>query len=341
MFSLVCVLHSSDGIYRDELLAQAVTCTSTVFTSIASASPDFIPQLAVIRADPHAGAQYLYSTTVPDSIHGVEAVRMFAAPYSASLMQADGPTGSISPTDGGVAFAPVFRARSAQWLQECIMAGTRASVSAKPVKGSQAVSPWGSLAGGLLTALAFLQKQQDRVGNAVGEEGPSPSSLSVRPRQVIVVFSDADDASPLLFTAECAMAMLAQLAVRRGTRLFCYGRAVSPMTEEGGGRKKDPYSPGGCRLRSLCASTGGASHPEFRHSFVGALMEASAGSELQRPRLVDQYVFNPTMLPLQADGKEVDVAANQLGWLCPDCMAIVRRQTGGSEEWKYCPYCDG
>ncbi|KAH9578741.1 hypothetical protein LSM04_003845 [Trypanosoma melophagium] len=62
MSSCVCILHSTGSSCSRELISQAVYGTSAVFHSIINSSPDFIPTVAVLRANPIEGVRYVYTS---------------------------------------------------------------------------------------------------------------------------------------------------------------------------------------------------------------------------------------------------------------------------------------
>ncbi|CAJ1034287.1 hypothetical protein NXY56_005884 [Leishmania guyanensis] len=187
--SYVCLLHSSNGCYTDDLVGNALRCVHAVQSSVRASAPDFIPLIAVFFADPYRGTKCVYSSAVPDRNHALDRV---GATYPA-LSDA---TGSVfSPEgdggDGGtesdaaertLAFAQLFRFRSPLILQQAVLRAaqehnnTMLTASAKDdassVKGfrepsaaasasaslsSDATNMWSSLAGALLASLCYLR----------------------------------------------------------------------------------------------------------------------------------------------------------------------------------------
>lgn len=259
MLLFVCVLHSSDGTYSDSLVSDATGCATALSRSVASCSPDFIPMAAVLRADPAVGGvRFLYSSFVPDTNHAVEAVEMVSAPFSPAFTSGGGggrPAGLVN----------AFRGRSGQYVNQCIVEGTRAEAVPAPSTGdadddgdddderpskrarrqaptaatpAPVVDPWASLAAGVLTALAFLRKHgaetQDVAAgqSSTANEGASCGGCAdgqqeqQQRRNVVVIFSDCVSRGPLAYATECAMAVAALAASKAGTALFVVGAAV-------------------------------------------------------------------------------------------------------------------
>ncbi|CAJ1991839.1 hypothetical protein conserved [Leishmania donovani] len=214
--SYVCVLHSSNGYYTDDLVGNALRCVHALQCSLRAGAPDFIPSIAVFFADPHRGVKCVYSSAVPDRNHALDRV---GATYPV-LSDATGSVFSPDEDGGGgwrggdtaertVAFAQLFRLRSPQILQQAILSAVQehnstvptagAKADASSVKGfsetspapsasaspsSDATSMWSSLAGALLASLCYLRAHPSSAFRAAdrdeadGEAGEAPGEAA-------------------------------------------------------------------------------------------------------------------------------------------------------------------
>lgn len=318
MASLVCILHSADGKYSSELVADAASCVSAITRSTAALSPDMIPSVAILRADPLVGARYLYSSAVPDTNHAVEAGEMHHAPFSPFLAQVNSGSSRAGGAGGEVFnIVSAFRGRSAAFLNECIVYGTQGQVGGrsgdsdepkpkrrKSVPGESAAAAaaaadgedtdaWSPLAAALLSALAFLHRHTaeapdiatspapDHSNGHYGEEAGAAAgeAATQRGRSLIVIFSDcAGSEAPLTYSTDCAFAVATLGASRKNASVFCFGEGVGDS--EGAGR-------GAARLRAMAASVGGACATRFHPCLLGAMLDGrlrengreSAGAE--------------------------------------------------------------
>lgn len=369
MFSFICILHSGDGTYSEPLTSNAAYCTTALFQSVKASSPDFVPSVAILRADPVVGSQFLYASNVRDSNHAVAGATLYQAVDQ----------GSSTDLTATVDFAQAFRARSVANVQHCILQGTQRAVTATSRKDPADV--WGCLCGALLTALCFAHKHDlCTVEPAAGIAGAAPSSSSAAaaevmrsPQGVILVFSDCTDPRPWSFSSECALATSTLTIAKCGLTVCCFGQAVSDA---------QAGSPGGSRLRALAASVNGVCADRFTFPHVGVLLDrcadhryhgtdnaspsdVTATTRAKRERITEQYVVTPTVLGQQAapsDARETVSsgsvpeansaveAPSDFGWLCPRCMAVVYRDkadtTGANteegeedERAPFCPYC--
>ncbi|CBZ29684.1 conserved hypothetical protein [Leishmania mexicana MHOM/GT/2001/U1103] len=209
--SYVCILHSSNGHYTDDLVGNALRCVHALQCSVRAGAPDFIPSIAVFFSDPHRGAKYVYSSAVPDRNHALDRV---GATYPV-LSDATGSVFSPEEDGGGdaaertVAFAQLFRLRSPQILQQAVLRAAQehnstvptagAKADASSVKGfreaptapsgsaspsSDAANMWSSLAGALLASLCYLRAHPSSAfrganrDEADGEAGEAPGEAA-------------------------------------------------------------------------------------------------------------------------------------------------------------------
>ncbi|CAG9580427.1 conserved hypothetical protein [Leishmania major strain Friedlin] len=200
--SYVCILHSSNGHYTDNLVGNALRCVHALQCSVRTGAPDFIPSIAVFFADPHRGAKCVYSSAVPDRNHALDRL---GATYPV-LSDATGSVFSPEEDGGGggtgggtaertVAFAQLFRLRSPQILQQAILRAAQEHNSTVPTAGarvdassvkefretstapSASASPspdapnmWSSLAGALLASLCYLRAHSSSAFRAANRD---------------------------------------------------------------------------------------------------------------------------------------------------------------------------
>ncbi|GET91631.1 hypothetical protein, conserved [Leishmania tarentolae] len=201
--SYVCVLHSSDGYYTDDLVGNALRCVHALQCSVRAGAPDFVPSIAVFFSDPYRGAECVYASAVPDRNHALDRVGAtypILSDATGSMFSPDeegggGWTGG-GATERTTSFAQLFRLRSPHILQQAILraaqehnssvptaaakatlssakgfreTSTAPSVSASP--SSDGSNMWSSLAGALLASLCYLRAHSSSVfWTATGEE---------------------------------------------------------------------------------------------------------------------------------------------------------------------------
>ncbi|KAG5494845.1 hypothetical protein JIQ42_02461 [Leishmania sp. Namibia] len=230
--SYVCILHSSNGRYTDDLVGNALRCSHAVQCSVRAGAPDFIPSIAVFFADPYRGIECVYSSALPDRNHALDRVGATYPPladatgsvFSLEEDGGDGRTGS-GAAEKTVAFAQLFRLRSPLLLQQSILRAaqernstlptTGAAADASPVGGprnfstatsasaslsSDATDMWSSLAGALLASLCYLRAHPSSALCAVAsdEAGDEAGEAPGEPASADAAGSGAVNSAPPL-----------------------------------------------------------------------------------------------------------------------------------------------
>ncbi|RNF10964.1 hypothetical protein TraAM80_01229 [Trypanosoma rangeli] len=327
MSCCVCILHSSGVLCSPELLTQAAYGVSAMFHSVQVGSADFIPSVALLRANPAEGARYAYTSCVSDAPHDAEE-------------DDDERRGVSRPTNSDaerrLGLAAFFRGRSAFRLRRAILRCGHAAEEKCENGVNDTVDVWRCLAGALLTACGFLRARV--VGKATSDTAALDFATAPSTQGYLMVFSDVCDTPALSFAAECSFSAAALALTRLHTTVHVFGRATLSRAV-------------GDRLQALAHSTGGLCAPQFSLSYVGYMLDRTAAETTSqddnavdrqvRERLVERYVVQPVNLPqepnvmLTADGSN----ASYLAWLCPSCMAVMVRRPWEDEVGKSCPYC--
>lgn len=247
MFSVVCVLHSGNGHFSPALCSNATSAVMALFHSVSAGSPEFIPNLAILRADPVTGTRFLFSTAVANSNHAVSTATLFAHPSS------DGAPSADSTADNSVLRA--FVARDPSIIAQSIFDGTRTAMpSASMEESTHCTDPWACLAGALLTGLCFLNKHE-LIGVGPGADGSAATTSSsswaglmsemvhdrgdegvtgttwMTTRGCVLIFSDCTARGALSFTAETSLAVAAVMLAKCGLTVSCFGDSVRPGEE--------------------------------------------------------------------------------------------------------------
>ncbi|CCW67753.1 unnamed protein product [Phytomonas sp. Hart1] len=370
MTLLACVLHSSDGNYED-LVSSVVSCITSIFYSVSALSPDFVPQIAIFRSDPLVGCHCLYRSTVSDCNHTVKAPSMpFMAfsptfhSYEACRQQQQ----HLSSDELNEDLFTVFRGRSASYLSECILLGTRALPS-RMKENFNTTDVWGSLAGGLLASLAFFNKHklESYQPSTQNDTNFSNTTTSSGTRPILLVFSNSTQPYEVTYSTECAMAVAAVTATRLNTVAFAFGKAAS----------EEQADVAGCsRVQAFAIVTGGFCAERFCPSLIGGMLDKSfsivfdersmhnvrEGSDLthslrgKRDQMAKAYVVAPPTMPQCPQSglnRESSTISSHLAWLCPRCMTITYRASGedissnsnifideNDNTVAFCQYCD-
>ncbi|RNF25736.1 uncharacterized protein Tco025E_01976 [Trypanosoma conorhini] len=327
MSCCICILHSSGLSCSPELLSQAAYGVSAMFRSVQASSADFVPCVAVLRANPAEGVRYAYTSCASDAPHDAEEELKDERRGVSEAVNND--------TERRLGLAARFRGRSALCLQRAILRCEDAAEKCEEAAHG-GVDVWRCLAGALLTACGFLRARL--VGDATSDAAALEFVTAPSTRGYLMVFSDVHDAPALSFASECSFSAAALVLTRLHTTVHVFGRAALS-------------SVAGSRLQALAHSTGGLCAPQFALSHVGYMLDGAAaettshdGSAVGRPareRLVERYVVRPVNLPQEpsamfvADGSN----ASYLAWLCPACMAVMVRHPWEDEVGRSCPYC--
>ncbi|EKG03580.1 hypothetical protein TCSYLVIO_005377 [Trypanosoma cruzi] len=325
MSCCVCILHSSGVYCSPELLSQAAYGVSAMFHSLQTCSADFIPSVAVLRANPIEGVRYAYTSCVNEVPHDAEAKDEDNGAAEQVKNDALRKTGLTAR----------FSGRSVLCLRQAILRCGDAVDSTKKER-SENVDVWRCLTGALLTACVFLRARV--VENAPSEAASIGFSTAPSARGYLMVFSDVHDAPALSFASECSFSAAALLL----TRLHATVHAFGPATL---------CSVVGSRLQALTRSTGGLCASHFALSHVGYMLDGNVAERLPQDdnvtdrkaqeRLVERYVVRPVNLPpepssmFNADESNI----SYLAWLCPSCMTVMVRHPWEDEAVKNCPYC--
>ncbi|CCW60356.1 unnamed protein product [Phytomonas sp. EM1] len=369
MVLLTCVLHSRDGYYGADLVSSVVSCVTSVFYSLSALSPDFAPQIAIFRSDPVVGCHCLYRSAVPDCNHAVKDPPTPYMAFSPTFNSYEAQQKQHSSVDGSNEdISTVFRSRSASFLSECILLGTRALPS-RMEAGFKTADVWSSLAGGLLTSLAFLNKHKLE-NYQPSRRNPIKSGNSVvlsAAHSILLVFSDCTESSEVTYNTECAMAVAAVTAMRLNTIVFTFGKVAS-------GEQAD--LPGSSRIRAFTISTGGFCAERFHPSLIGEMLDKSFamvfcegpihdigdGPDLpdslrgRRDQLAEAYIVAPSTMPQGPScglNGTSSMTSSHLAWLCPRCMTVTQRDLGegisantnffideNDDRVVFCRYCD-
>ncbi|ORC87370.1 uncharacterized protein TM35_000221690 [Trypanosoma theileri] len=365
MSSCVCILHSTGASCSRELISQAVYGTSAVFHSVINSSPDFIPSVAVLRANPIEGVRYAYTSCANDAPHETEKEgeteedqeeerensdrrKMRRIDREMSAVTTETELSSKNNDAQPHSLMEIFGGRSALGLQRAIMRCVDDADKSGCVRDD--TDRWACLAGALLTSCCFLRARitQDEMGDDVtpgsnnnnntntnnnnDDSNKNKNNTGVPSRGgCIMVFSDVCDTHALSFATECAFSAAAVATTKLHAAVHVFG----PATQSSSVAR---------RLQALANATGGVCAPAFAFAHVGRLLtsDISAMTTRQlRERLVEQYVVQPFNLPRDAGSvaETHDGNASSLAWLCPACMAVVVRRAVESGSARKCPYC--
>ncbi|KAG8345187.1 hypothetical protein TRVL_03984 [Trypanosoma vivax] len=319
----VFILHSASTTYSSSVLSQAASCSAAIFSSTRVCSPDFIPTVALLRANPVEGVHYAYTSSASDGC------------FEAGRHMADQTLTGKRSVASKCGMPSSFSGRSVIGLQRAILRCREGCVAAEKPS-----DPWRCLAGALLAACSYI-RAHTCMRDDQGQDGSTTFENQVPAACLVAIFSDVNDARPISFATDCSLSAAAMAATKLGITTHVFGPFLVS-------------SPGGSRLQALAHSTGGLYAPCFALSLVGRLLQGYAKAEVvegergyaawrqARERLVQHYVVQPTNLPqdpaMASLRAESDVSC--LAWLCPNCMAVVVRQPREETETvKTCPYC--
>ncbi|EAN80552.1 hypothetical protein, conserved [Trypanosoma brucei brucei TREU927] len=328
MPSYIFILHSSGVSCDSALLSQAAHCASALFSSVRGCSSDFVPTVAVIRANPVEGVRYAYTSTVSDN--------RYDSFVEDAVMQY---SGNVNEADGSDRASPRFSGRSVVNLQRAILQCGDIRVSDK--QDAEPVGVWRCLAGAILAACCFLRSYSTCPSESFDECGAEVCDAFVPAGVAMIIFSGVCDTRPLSFSEECPFSAAVTAATRLRTAVHVFGPAVVSSAL-------------GLRLQALANTTGGIWAPQFALSHVGYLMElavrrngqremdSATNSRRQRELLVERYVVPPACLP--QDPAQTGVASGEnvsyLAWLCSACLAtLVRHPHEEVGAIRMCPYC--
>lgn len=374
--SLICIAHSTSFECPPPLIQSALACVKSFYMSTLSGSPEFTPNITVLRANPFLGCQCIYQHFLPSTSHATQ--RQGTALHIVPTKE------KAKPSTTGAATQRCTR--SVEWVTQQVQRGLQSS-PLQPVKeaaeASSPCDPWRCLAGALLMSCAVLHKQSQAhrsahtlpstpgtVNHGEEEEGQEVDLSGPTHRGLIVVLSEGEAVgAPVSFTTECAFAKVAvMLAKRRNVSLSCFGGPFSASKENGAETVMSEACDASLqRLFGMVEALNGICASKFHPSVLGQLLsparlfkvpnrpgEARAGEDTET-RLARAYIVAPVAPAIaQKRGRTAltgAVVASHKMWLCPRCLGCVvdekapeakRRKAplrAGDQRLFTCPLC--